>query len=137
MAAFLLRTPTPAVACSCASKSEGDKVSGVISFDGQVLDLPAFERDTAGGVRVRIRVVRPIKGEPGSEVSIVTGKMETMCGAADRLARARAGGRTLEFHIWPPRTGRETPDLPAGELHLSFCGLYPSELAPDPPRAQR
>jgi hypothetical protein len=70
-------------------------------------------------------------------LSVVTRAMNTMCGAADRLAHAQASARTLEFHIFPQLTPSDRPDLPPGELHLSLCGLYPSELDPDPPRQRR
>lgn len=125
----------PAEACSCVPKSEWVDAPGVISFDGRVLDVPDFAKGSDSVVAARLQVVRRIKGDLGSEVRVLTRHAGSMCGAVLQLAKARANGRTLEFHI-TPTDGNEL-NMPAGELRLSMCGVYPSELDPDPPRARR
>lgn len=81
----------------------------------------------------RINIVRSTRKNLGPEIKIVTNASSVMCGAADKLVRAREFGRIREFHAWPTQPDIYTR-LPSGELYLSMCGVYASELDPDLPR---
>jgi hypothetical protein len=130
---FLAQT-IPAVACSCfGDKSDLLKIPGLISFDGRVIDISSFEDNTADVVFSRINVVRSTRKGLGPEIKIVTNASSAMCGAAYKLVRAHEFGRIREFHVLPTQPDIYT-SLPPGELYLSMCGVYASELDPDLPR---
>jgi len=98
-----------------------------LSFDGRVAATKALSKDNAGAFQATVKVVRKIKGDVASEVSVFTNIMGSMCGVAEQLEFARARGRILEFGVQP---NKFVENVPADELLVSLCSLSSSELEP-------
>jgi hypothetical protein len=102
-----------------------------VSFDGLVAATKILSKNNAGtfqatgALQATVKVVRKIKGEVASEVSVFTHIDGASCGVAEQLWFARAQGRILEFGVQP---NNFMDELPANELVVSLCSLSSSEL---------
>jgi len=87
---FQIGLATDALACSCVQATRQELRDMLpLSFDGRVAATKALSKDNAGAFQATVKVVRKIKGDAASEVSVFTNIMGSMCGVAEQLEFAR------------------------------------------------
>jgi hypothetical protein len=129
---FQIGLAADAVACSCMRATRQELRNALpLSFDGRVVATKILGKynsgtfQATGALQATVKVVRKIKGEVASEVSVFTYIDGRSCGAAEQLWFARAQGRVLEFGVQP---NNFLDELPANELVVLLCSLSSSEL---------